>query len=97
MNLSLKVTPRLSTKLLPHYLKNNYLEGQAFQIVKELTDMSQIWERLKQSFGNVTSLLSKKLSDLERGDALCRIKDDQKFVFVCYHIQKLHGRTDQIG
>ena len=75
-----KVAPRLSAKLLPDYLKNNYLEGQAFQIVKELTDMAQIWERLKQSFGNVTSMLSKKLGELERGEALCRIKDDEKFV-----------------
>ena len=75
-----KVAPRLSAKLLPDYLKNNYLEGQAFQIVKELTNMGLIWERLKQSFGNVTLMLSKKLGELERGEALCKIKDDEKFV-----------------
>ena len=74
------VATRLSAKLLPDYLKNNYLEGQAFQVVKELTELNQIWERLKQSFGNVTTLLSKKLNDLERGEALSKIKDDEKFV-----------------
>ena len=44
--------------------------------MNKLTDTSQICEKLKQSLGNVTSLLSKKFSDLD----LCKIKDDEKFV-----------------
>ena len=41
------VAPRIQAKLLHEYLKNNYLEGQAFEIVKEIDDIDKIWGRLK--------------------------------------------------
>ena len=74
------VAPWVQAKLLPEYLKNNYLEGQAFEIVKEIDDIDKIWGRLKQSFGNVVTLLSTKLKEIESGVPLWQIKSDAKLV-----------------
>ena len=60
------VSPRIQKALLPEYLKNNYLEGHALQVVKELTDLDEIWDRLKTSFGDVMILMSNKMYDIER-------------------------------
>ena len=67
------VAPWVQAKLLPEYLKNNYLEGQAFEIVKEIDDIDKICGRLKQSFGNVVTL-STKLKEIESGVPLWQIK-----------------------
>ena len=34
------IVPMVHAKLLPDYLKNNFLEGQALQLVKEIDDLS---------------------------------------------------------
>ena len=47
------VAPRIQAKLLPEYLKNNYLEGQALEIVREIDNIEEIWLRMKFSFGNI--------------------------------------------
>ena len=70
--------PYVQAKLLPEYLKNNYLEGQALEIVKEIEVMEKNWERLKTSFGNVTILLANKLSKVVKGGPLWRIKNKEK-------------------
>ena len=72
------ISPRVQSKLLPDYLKNNYLEGQALQIVKEINDIDKIWDRLKSSFGNVAFLLNNKLEEIEKGIPLWKIKSDEK-------------------
>ena len=74
------ISPRVHSKLLPDYLKNNYLEGQALQIVKEINDIDKIWDRLKSSFGNVAFLLNNKLEEIEKGIPLWKIKSDEKVV-----------------
>ena len=71
------VAPWVQAKLSPEYLKNNYLEGQAFEIVKEIDDIDKIWGRLKQSFGNVVTLLSTKLKGIESGVPLRQIKSEK--------------------
>ena len=48
------ISPRVQAKLLPDYLKHNYLEGHAPQTVKEIYELDNIWERLKLSFGDVS-------------------------------------------
>ena len=73
------ISPYVQAKLLPEYLKNNYLEGQALEIVKEIEGIEEIWERLKTSFGNVTILLSNKLSKVVKGP-LWKIKNKEKLV-----------------
>ena len=74
------VAPRVHKRLLSEYLKNNYLEGQAFEVVKEIEDLDKIWERLKLSFGNVVTLLSNKLRDIDCGVPLWQIKNEEKLV-----------------
>ena len=76
------ISPRIQAKLLPDYLKNNYLEGQALEIVKEIDDIEKIWERLRVSFGNVAILLHDKLGEIEKGLPLWKIKSDEKLVKV---------------
>ena len=38
------ISPLVTAKLLPEYLKNNYLEGQAYELVKEIHQIDDIWE-----------------------------------------------------
>ena len=74
------VVPHVRANLLPDYLRNNYLDGQALQLVKEIHDLDDIWIRLKESYGDVQSLLSKKLAELEKGTPLGKVKGDDKLI-----------------
>ena len=74
------ITPRVQKQLLPEYLKNNYLDGQALLLVKEIDDLDQIWDRLKISFGNVETLLRNKFWEIECGVPLWKIKSDEKII-----------------
>ena len=65
---------------MPEYLKNNYLEGQALEIVKEISVIEEIWGRLKTSFGNVTIPLTNKLSDAAKCGPLWKIKNVDKLI-----------------
>ena len=68
------VASRIQAKLLPEYLKNNYLEGQALEIVREIDNIKEIWLHMKFSFGNVVSLLSNKLKEIENDVPLWQTK-----------------------
>ena len=48
------------------------------QLVKEIDNLDDIWERLKMSFGSVTILLSKELEEIEKG--VPKIRDDEKII-----------------
>ena len=74
------VAPRIQAPLLHHHLKINYLRGQAFELVKEIEDLDEIWDRLKSSFGDVVTLVSKKLGTIERDTPLCKVKGDPNIV-----------------
>ncbi|XP_066917852.1 uncharacterized protein [Clytia hemisphaerica] len=50
--------------LQPEFLKNNYLDKQALAIVKSLDNIKDIWDRLKQIFGDKEVLLQHKLHEL---------------------------------
>ena len=45
-------------------LKNNHLDKQALALVKNLSDIVEIWQRLKQVFGDKEILLQNKLIEL---------------------------------
>ena len=83
------VVPRVYAKLLPDYLKNNYLDGQALQLVKEIDDLEKIWDRLKLSFGNVNTLLANKLKLVEGSDPLWKVKSDEKIVYSITKVKNL--------
>ena len=74
------VGQRVHAKLLPDILKSRYLEGQAFQIVKEIDDLNEIWDRLQQAFGNVTTMLSLKIKTLDKNEPLSKIRSEEKLV-----------------
>ena len=76
------ISGRIQAKLLPDYLKCNSLEGQALDIVKEIHQMDEIWERLKNAFGNVNILLNNKLSEVIKYGPLWKIKNDEKIIQV---------------
>ena len=86
------ISPRIRAKLLPDYLKNNYLEGQALQIVKEIHEIDKIWERLKSSFGNVEILLNNKLSEIVKYGPLWKIKNEETVIQVMTKL--INGMTD---
>ena len=60
-------------------LKNNHLENQALALVKNVTNIDEIWDRLKDAFGDSKTLLVNKLSELNNCDA-ARSKDPVKIV-----------------
>ena len=80
------IVPVVQAKLLPDYLKNNFLEGQALLLVKEISDLEEIWKRLEASFGNVNILLNKKLKIIEGSDPLWKMKSEEK---VSYSMSKI--------
>ena len=65
---------------MPEYLKNNFLEGQALEIIKEIDLIEEIWETLKTSFGNVTILLTNKLSDVAKCDSPWKIENEERLI-----------------
>ena len=69
---------RLRTAILPEYLKNNFLEGTALSLVKSMTDMEEIWNRLKDAYGDTKILLNNKLKDVSKFGEIWKIKDRSK-------------------
>ena len=76
------ISGRIRAKLLPDYLKCNYLEGQASEIVKEIHQMDEIWERLKNAFGNVDVLLNNMLSEVIKYGPPWKIKHEEIIIQV---------------
>ena len=91
------IVPRIRANLLPDYLKNNYLEGQALQLVKEIHDLDSIWKRLKESFGDVQSLLSRKLSELEKSTPLMKVKGDDKLIQSILRLKNLLSELKKLA
>ena len=81
------IVPNVQAKLMPDHLKNNFLEGQALQIVREIEDIDKIWERLKFSFGDENTLLANKLRDIEGSTPLWKLKSDEKIVQIITKIR----------
>ena len=72
------IAPHVHAPLLADHLKKNYLDGQAYELVKEINDLDSIWERLKEAYGDVEKLLSKKLAEFDQGYFLDKVKGDAK-------------------
>jgi len=62
-------------RMLPDLLKINLLADPALSLVNSLTDIDEIWHRLKTAYSDTKLLLSKKLQQLTRTDQLIRTKD----------------------
>ena len=74
------ISPYIQGKLLLEYLKNNFLKAQAFEIVKGIDQIEEIWERLKTSFGNVVIMLNDKLSEVVINGPVWKVKNEEKLI-----------------
>ena len=66
---------RYTSRDMLDILKNSYLKGEAFNTVKELTNIEDVWTRLKQDFGNPSRMLKSKLSDVVKSASFGKIKN----------------------
>ncbi|MEM7375622.1 MAG: hypothetical protein AAF587_43925 [Bacteroidota bacterium] len=65
-------------KLLPDLLINNYLGDPALSLVKGLTDINVIWDRLIQAYGNSKILISRKFSEIKKLEPIKGKEDPTK-------------------
>ena len=65
-------------RLMPEVLKNNYLEGSAYEYVKRLESIDEIWSSLKSAFGDPRMMMMKRVQELEAVPHLWRVKDAEK-------------------
>ena len=73
--LHLRDTP---TENLADLLKNNYLRGSALMMVKDVSDISDIWKRLKDAYGDHQMLLAKKLDEFDKFESLSKLTPAQQ-------------------
>ena len=52
----------------------------AFSVVKNIDDISEIWTRLKATYGDKKMLLSKKIACLDKKESLSKTKEPKKIV-----------------
>ena len=71
-NIYLQSTPK---KMLPDLLRNNFLDNPALSLVKHVDDITEIWKRLKQAYGDPKTMLSKKLKGITREAQLWKISE----------------------
>ena len=76
--------------LLTDLLKNNYLRDPAFTMVKSITDIENIWQRLQFAYGDVKhNMLSKKINQLSSIESLSRSKSPDSLVLTLSKIANL--------
>ena len=59
-------------------LKNNHLEGNALALVKNVEDIDEIWQRLKETFGDPKLLLKRKFTEVDSINDLSKIRNPEK-------------------
>ena len=75
------ISPTVKVNLIPDYLKKkNFLEGTALLVVKGIDNLEDIWQRLKNAYGNTENLLKIKLKDIRKDGPIWKIKDTERFV-----------------
>ena len=65
---------------MPDLLKINLLDRSALSLVNRITDIEDIWKRLKGAYGDPKLLLKKKLSQIGNISQLWKITDQEKLV-----------------
>ena len=66
--------------MMADVLKNNLLEGLALSLVRSVTDIDEIWKRLRRSLGDPKSLVKKKLFHLGKKNQIWKLKDSEKML-----------------
>ena len=72
-----RTTPK---RMMVDVLKTNFLEGPALSLVRNITDVDEIWVKLKVSCGDPKLLLKKKLLHLGKINQIWKLKDSEKIV-----------------
>ncbi len=72
-----KKTPKSALRDL---LIHNFLENPALILVKDVKDIDDIWERLKDAYGDCKVMLQRKLSEINTIDGLWNFKDPEKMI-----------------
>ena len=72
--LHLQKTPKA---MLPEPLRNN-LEYSALSLAKNITNIDEIWKKLKKAYGDTKIMLSKRLTELENLEPIWKIKPAAK-------------------
>ena len=67
-------------RLMPDLLKNNHLDDPALSLVKSNDDITEIWNRLVSAYGNPKIMLNKRLQQLDKFEAIWKIKDTEKSI-----------------
>ena len=65
---------------LPDLLKNNFLEGAALMLVRDVIDIDDLWKRLKDAYGDSKLLLRKKLSELNSVENTSKARNPSKAI-----------------
>ena len=73
-------------KYYPDLCKHKHLGGSALALVKHVDEISEIWKRLKKTFGDPKALLSNKLDEVSKFDLGVKGKDSQKTVDSLYQL-----------
>ena len=60
-------------------LKNNHLEKDALVLVHNVSDIKDIWDRLKEAYGDTRTLLANKISKLLTCETI-KSKDPTKII-----------------
>ena len=76
--------------MLPELLRNN-LEYSALSLAKNITNIDEIWKRLKKSYGDTKIMLSKRLTELENLEAIWKIKPPAKIAEILALPQARHS------
>lgn len=76
-----KLYLRTTTKrMLPDLLINNHLSEPALSLVKHVDEISEIWDRLKATYGDTKILLSKKIASFDKISQLGKTRDPEKLI-----------------
>ena len=86
------IEPSVRRGLLADYLKKNYLEGPAHNLVSKIEGIDDIWKKLVEVYGDTRLLLQNKLSSLEKFSKLEKLTDDEKIAFTITSL--LNAMTD---
>ena len=72
------VQPKILKRYWVDTLKNNYLVGPAQTLVEKLENLSLVWDKLIEAYGDVKLLLQTKMSNLDKLENLEKIEGDEK-------------------
>ena len=72
------IQPKIQKRYWIDTLKKNYLSGPAFILVEKIEDITEVWKKLTEAYGNVRLLLQTKMNSLDKLGNLGLVEGDEK-------------------